>query len=336
MKIIKVSAGSKKKAHLLLRHTFNQEGLWGNCRFIVNEKVERCDWWFVLHGSGLLREEKCICDPDHIVYVSMEPNENISGVHQDFLSQFSCIVTCDRSVKHDKKIYENWLTWWVGINIQKIRNKHKFLSRVRFGYDELVLMSPERKINKVSVIVSDKTYTDGHLLRLQFIESLANSEISKYIDIFGHGFNEIPDKWDAISPYKYHLVLENSITKDYWSEKLADAFLGFSFPIYSGCPNINKFFNIDSLEVIDINRHEDAIFAIKSIIQNDVYSKKIEQIKDSRDKILFEYNIFNLMSKLATKTARKYEKVKLRQNSFYIDSYLKRIIRKLFNFFHHG
>ena len=54
MKIIKVSAsGGKEFAKLLLRQTPGGLGVWGDCKFVVNEPVEYCDWWVVCHGPGL-------------------------------------------------------------------------------------------------------------------------------------------------------------------------------------------------------------------------------------------------------------------------------------------
>ena len=79
------------------------------------------------------------------------------------------------------------------------------------------------------IILSDKDFSEGHKKRIEFVNKIISLPISEYIDVYGHGFKPIPDKWDAIAPYKYHLVLENSVQKDYWSEKLADSFLGFSF-----------------------------------------------------------------------------------------------------------
>ena len=45
--------------------------------------------------------------------------------------------------------------------------------------------------------------------------------------------NDIPDKWDAIAPYKYHIVFDNLLSnRTHWSEKLADSFLGFSLLLF--------------------------------------------------------------------------------------------------------
>ena len=89
MKIIKVSSGLPEKKDLLLRQTKNFSGVWGDCKFVVNKNIDKCDWWFVLHGSGLVKPESCLCDVNHIIYVSMEPDEKMSKVSSKFLNQFS-------------------------------------------------------------------------------------------------------------------------------------------------------------------------------------------------------------------------------------------------------
>ena len=90
MKIIKVSAGVP--ANLLLRQSPGMSEIWGDCKFLINTDVAKCDWWFVLHGSGLVNTEESVCDPKHIVYVSMEPTETMSMVSSKFLDQFSNLV----------------------------------------------------------------------------------------------------------------------------------------------------------------------------------------------------------------------------------------------------
>lgn len=65
MNIVKVSSGDKDLSKLLLRQTPGCNGIWGNCRFYVNEDIDQCDWWVVCHGSGLKKIETTICDPSH-------------------------------------------------------------------------------------------------------------------------------------------------------------------------------------------------------------------------------------------------------------------------------
>lgn len=334
MRIIKVSAGISKRRGLLLRQSPESKGIWGDCRFEVNNEVEKCDWWFVLHGSGLVKTENCLCDPDHIIYVSMEPTEKMSQASDEFLKQFSCLVMCDRTVKHSRIIYNNWITWWVGIVVNKTKRGHKFSNNSKLNYEKLSSSRPLKKMNRISIIMSNKDFSTGHKKRIAFLDEIKNSSISKYIDIYGHGHNPIADKWDAIAPYKYHLVLENSIQTDYWSEKLADAFLGFSLPIYYGCPNVGDYFSRDSLCLIDIDNIDSAIETLQRIIEGNTYEGSIEAINISRDKVLNEYNIFNLMSEMAINSAEKYENIRLNTNAFFKDSFVKKIARFILSKFY--
>jgi hypothetical protein len=328
LKIIKVSSGSQEYANLLLRQTKNFSGIWDDCKFFINENIDKCDWWFVLHGSGLLKSESCKCDVDHVVYVSMEPDEKMSKVSQKFLNQFSHLVTCDRDVIHKNKIYENWLTWYIGIIVEKKNNQHVFQKKINLNYDQLVKMQCPNKTNRISLILSNKNFSDGHKKRIKFVENLSKLPIAKFIDIFGHGYNDIPDKWDALAPYKYHLVLENSIQPDYWSEKLADAFLSFSLPIYYGCPNIYDYFSKDSLVTLDINNMNSSVKRLQYLIDHEeYYEQRIQEILISRDKILNEYNIFNLMKNMAVNRASKIQKIKLNTNAYYSYSLIKKIAK---------
>ena len=336
MKIIKVSAGGLEKTSLLLRQSVNSEGIWNDCKFIINDnKLKKCDWWFVLHGSGLVERENCLCDPDHVVYVSMEPSEKISQASDKFLEQFSHLVLCDRDIKHQNIIYSNWLTWWVGIVVNKKNKKHIFSPQIRLNYNQLSDMRPVKKLNKISIILSDKDISKGHKKRIEFINKIISLPISEHIDLYGHGFNPIPDKWDAIAPYKYHLVLENSIQNDYWSEKLADAFLGFSFPIYCGCPNIYDYFSKNSLSVIDIDRVDEAVNVLQGIIEGNVYDNNMYAIDISRNQVLNQYNIFNLMSEMAIKKSLRYQNIKLNTNMFFKDSLIKKLARFILSKFTH-
>ena len=334
MKIIKVSAGGLEKTSLLLRQSVNSEGIWNDCKFIINDnKLRKCDWWFVLHGGGLVESEDCLCDPDHVVYVSMEPSEKISLASDKFLEQFSHLVMCDRTIKHNNIIYNNWITWWVGIIVNVKKKKHLFHPDVRFNYDQLSDMRPVKKLNKISIILSNKVISEGHKKRIEFVKRISSLPISKHIDIYGHGSKPILDKWDAIAPYKYHLVLENSVQKDYWSEKLGDTFLGFSFPIYYGCPNIYDYFSKDSLNVIDIENIDQAVKILQDMIDSNIYENRINEIKKSRDQILNQYNIFNLMSELATNNSLRHQNIRLNTNMFFSDSLVKKIARFLLSKF---
>ena len=98
------------------------------------------------------------------------------------------------------------------------------------------------------------------------------SRLSRY----GRGFKPIPDKAEAILPYRYHITLENSSVKDYWTEKLADAYLGGAYPLYWGCPNLADYFPSDAFTMIDIDDPDTAIATIEKAIDNDYFPKAVK------------------------------------------------------------
>ena len=116
------------------------------------------------------------------------------------------------------------------------------------------------------------------------------------IDIFGIGFNTVEDKWDAIAPYKYHVAIENSSIHDYWTEKLADAFLGGSYPIYSGCKNIYDYFPQNSLSLFDVYDINRSINQIKDLLKMHVYEENKAEINHAKMLVLDQYNVFPMIA----------------------------------------
>nr|WP_050802084.1 glycosyltransferase family 10 [Thermanaerovibrio velox] len=109
---------------------------------------------------------------------------------------------------------------------------------------------------------------------------------------------EVSCKRDAIRPYRYHVVLENSSCRDYWSEKLADAYLGGAFPIYWGCPNLADYFPEGSFAMIDIQRPEEAVERIRQITASSIYEESLDALRKARDLVLNRYNFFPAVASL--------------------------------------
>ena len=323
---VKVSSGPSDLAHLLLRQTPGGTGIWGDCRFLVNRPVEKCDWWVVCHVNGLMETETTACDPDHLVFISMEPSDK--GTPARFLNRFAALVACDRTIRHPHVIHANGLTWWAGINVVH-DGVHHFQAKVNEDYDSFHRMEPPEKTGGMSVISSGKAWTEGQRNRVAFLEKLRAHPVGGRIDFFGEGFTPVLDKLDAILPYKYHIVMENSVLPDYWSEKLADGYLGFALPIYHGCPNIDDYFPPDSLERIDIDDFDKAVEHIGRVLGEDPYETRLAGIKEARSRVLDRYNIFQLMADICDSPARRYRRCTLKTASRMARSWPGRIIHKL-------
>jgi hypothetical protein len=97
---------------------------------------------------------------------------------------------------------------------------------------------------------------------------------------------------DAILPYRFHLVLENTRAPNYWTEKLADAYLGWSFPVYLGCPNLDEFFSPDAFCAIDGDDFEAAAVRIERLLGGAETDDEVAAVAAARTRVLDQYNPF--------------------------------------------
>lgn len=282
MVVIKITSTSPEWP--LIRQTPGSKGEWGPCKFAVDNGVEECDWWVIY--EGVTKIEKTKVPKSNVILITGEP-PSVKRYAPEFLKQFHIIITSHRDIKHRNVIHtQQALPWHVGRRCRGHEN-------IGFSkdYDELKAMTQFKKEKTLSVICSDKAFTKGHRKRLAFVRSV-QSYFEDGIDVFGRGLNEIEDKWDAIGPYKYHISLENISYRDYWTEKLSDAFLGGAYPFYWGCPNLENYFSRSSFTSINIEDVKGSIATIEKAIEAGTYEKSIDSIMQARNMVLDKYNLF--------------------------------------------
>ncbi len=301
-RIIKVSTSFPNWP--LIRQTPKGEGVWGNCKFIINKPIQECDYWVVY--EDLLRTEEVVCPIKNTLLITGEP-PSIKKYGKDFLNQFSNIITCQKDIKHKGVTYvQQALPWHVGRSLEETRP-----DSMNKCYDELKKTERFNKTKLMSVVVSGKRSTKGHRARLTFVEHLKR-RFGDRLDVFGQGGRPIDDKWDAIADYKYHIVIENSSCEDYWTEKLADAFLGGAYPFYFGCKNIHKYFSSKALTAIDISKVEDSIKLIEREILDLRYEGSVKNIDLARNLILDKYNVFPVIHSAITPSIYNEDKSKIK------------------------
>jgi len=262
---------------------------WGNYEFYVNQEVENPDFW-AFYSKGEKKTETCMIAPENTLFVTGEP-EAIYHYSNGFVNQFGKIVVCQSTLKHNnQKHFQPGLPWHIG-KIQDSNGKVTFSK----NYDNFKYDTPPVKTKLISVISSKKAFTKGHQERIDFVQKL-KAHFGDKIDLFGRGFNDFDDKWDVIAPYKYHVVIENSAYPDYWSEKLADSYLGNTYPIYYGCTNLEQYFDKDAYSKIDINDFEGSVKTIEEILEKEYYEQNVDQLQKAKDLVLDEYNLFALLA----------------------------------------
>lgn len=263
---------------------------WGKYDFYINQKISHCDYWVVLNSP--FDKEKCECSPDRTLFVAFEP-ETIHRSNFEFLDQFAAVLTTQSNTQHPCVINSHvGHQWYAGVRFPDLAPQYNYDS-----LRSLLVEKKEGKEGKISVIMSTKTMSSGHEYRLKVLEKL-REVMPGQIDVFGKGFNEVPDKLHAIAPYKYHLAFENSYINDYWTEKLADTFIGWSLPLYWGCPNIEDYFLKESLIRLPENNINETVTIIKRTLKNREYEKRKDDIGRARAAVLEHYNTFAVISRI--------------------------------------
>ena len=192
------------------------------------------------------------------------------------------------------------LPWHIGIDFSNNDGL------VKLNFSEIAnLSAPE--INAISVITSDKIISKSHFTRFRFVQELSQI-MGPELKIYGRGINPVPDKYEVLSKFRYHLALENSVQDDYWSEKLADPILALNKVFYYGASNVNKYFAKEVVEMIDINDPQKVAKQILESINNNSWEADLEYIRNAKEKVLLDYNFVTYVGNLRVSSTSKSRK----------------------------
>lgn len=289
---VKLNSGKGDNARVILRQTLGSKGIskCGKYQFFIDEEVENPDFW-VVRNKYVEPKETCNVAPENTVLLISEP-KSIINFPQKYIDQFAVFCSCQEELKHRNIIYTPAiLPWFAGLVFKDGR------CTSTFDYDQIKQTPPPTKTKLISVITSNKAFTQGHQDRIDFVEKLKAYYDDK-LDIFGRGINDFDDKWEVLAPYKYHISLENSSSKYYWTEKISDCYLAGTFPIYYGCTNLDEYFPESSFKRIDIKNFEEAVKIIDAVIANNDFEKSQSVLAKSKDLVLEDYNMFNMIAKI--------------------------------------
>lgn len=126
-----------------------------------------------------------------------------------------------------------------------------------------------QKTKLCSIISSDKMMCPLHIMRKETALFLKNSNVDTFGSFDGNQ-NWVPIM-DTLRDYAYTIIFENNICNSYWTEKLNNAFLTGTIPIYLGAMEIHNFF--DKNGIIKFYTKEKLIERLKNISFDDYYSR---------------------------------------------------------------
>lgn len=255
---------------------------WGNCRFDFNPgEGGRADFAVVL-GNAHPRD-RFGCAPENTLFIAGEPLAK-KLYPQAFYRQFGHVVDSHPASHHPNlHVSALGLNWHVGLN----RSSNSY----RYGYDYLSALTCPDKQNRIAVVCSNASKTEGQRQRLALLDGLKR-RLGERLVHFGRGFESIDDKMDGILPYRFHLVLENSVLPNYWTEKLADAYLGWAYPVYLGCPNVGNYLPADALVSINDLDVGAAAARIAGLLDQPLDPQREAALAEARSRVLNVYNPF--------------------------------------------
>ena len=268
--------------------------IWKGYEFVINQPCEEADFW-VVYSKGNRQVETCRVSPENTLFITGEP-DSVYHYSIGFINQFAKVLSCQKGLDHKCLSFSQPAQpWHIGKQVVRNSTGKEIQEAVEYTqtYDTLKVSAPQ-KTKLMSVITSNKAFTKGHRERIKFVKKL-KEHYGHQLDLFGWGFNSFKDKWDTIAPYKYHIAIENCCSPHYWTEKLADSYLGNAFPFYIGCDNIGEYFDKDAFLMLDIHDVEGSIRIIDQAIAEDVATKQAAAIESAKQLVLDKYNLFNLI-----------------------------------------
>lgn len=133
------------------------------------------------------------------------------------------------------------------------------------------------KTRMTSLIASKKRDLTGHKLRHSVAARLRAA--SAEVDLMGGGYHAFADKADGLAPYRYSVVIENTREPGYFTEKLVDALLLKTVPIYWGAPDIGTFFDTEGMIICESETQ--LVRAVETASQTD-YQRRMTAIEANR------------------------------------------------------
>lgn len=261
---------------------------WGRCEFISDLNCREYDWFVVIDDIPRVQPgkiEQLACPRAKTILVTSEPS-TVARYGRAFAAQFARVLTFqeEQALPHTNATRtQTGNIWFYGKSFEEMERQQTIA-----------------KTQMISTVCSSKQQAHTmHALRYNFTQKL-KTEVPE-LEIFGHGVRYVEKKSDALDPFKFHLVIENHIARHQWTEKLADAFLAYTVPIYCGCPNVFEYFPEDSVIPIDINDFEGSLITVRRVLETEgEYERRLSAVKEARRLVMYEYNLPAMLNRIIT------------------------------------
>jgi hypothetical protein len=287
-----------------------------NNRFIRQFVVDPEDYTFVDKNPdftiifGRTDWEKIETPKDKTFYFSQEPlwspNENRLNIHE-FCSQI--FISDNRDYPDRPEYIETLLPmFYAG------RGESDYREEWDWSYN--IKNKSFNKSKNTSLILRKDSYTHFNHLSNNVTNKIMYDERTKFgmelsknnlIDVYGTYWEkndtnikgEIWNKHVGLDEYSFSISCENTIQKNYISEKFWDVILTDGVPIYLGCSNIKDYIDDNCFIYLNDMTQEERISKINDVVYNyeKYYNLMSENVKKLK-KEFFTNSDFNLWEKI--------------------------------------
>jgi Glycosyltransferase family 10 (fucosyltransferase) C-term len=285
MKIIKLTVGPWPLTQMDFNYyTELNNGLVGSYRFEVNNDCDKCDYWIV-RGDLQKKSETVYCNKT--IFLLDEVHEKRDLLPR-FIAQFDGFIGVKPPPVGIPYIFSNEIVPWLFLN--------KTYDEVSSDIDQAL------KTKELCIMSSNANFIPGHRTRYAFTNQLIG-HFKDRVQTYGRGFAPFDCKFDILKNYKYCIAIENCSMEDYFTEKLNECYLCESFPIYYGCPNLEKYYDERSFAKIDTNDLAASIRTIEELLETNAYGKKLDYIKMMKKRYFESYHFPHALVRLLEKNA---------------------------------
>jgi hypothetical protein len=303
--------------------------VWKNLELVWTNKREEIDYYVIINSPP--KDE--YFEPSKTIVFQMEPWVNDSTKNWG-------VKTWGEWAEPDSEKF-------LAVRSRKTSHHNNAFWQLELTYNELLNLKVE-KTKIISSICSSKYFDEGHIARidlLKYIEQKNDPNI--IIDIYNqdnhHNFKNFKgpvspyvDKSVGMLPYKYYFMIENNYEENFITEKLWEPILCESLCFYYGCPNVTDYIDSKAFVLLDINDFEKSYQIIKQAIEEDLWSKRIDIIRQEKQRILNELAFFPIIEKIINKNKKneelKNEEFKTELYEKYFEEFNNKNYNKLLSF----
>lgn len=148
------------------------------------------------------------------------------------------------------------------------------------------------KQDQITYLMSSKIYTNAHRLRFVILRRFGHLKRLGNFDFLMHRSPpRVPDKTQFYTNAKFNIACENQIIPNMYTEKLLDCFATRTVPIYFGCTNLERYFDLRG--VIQFWNIEQLEHIIATLTPED-YDARLPYIEENyqRARPFWEQNAF--------------------------------------------